>query len=650
MPASDSARDDREAAVFGAEAWRVPGSVDFIGFAGNDVIVASQSGAVVRYGRDGARHIIAEGALPDVADVAMHDGALYLASESIVRVDLAGGTVKPVDLGQAAYALAIAGNRAVVGDSIEGPLRIVDVAKHTVLAELEHSRGYTSPYIVGDRVIAGRNQRAAGIWNLQTGKRERAFAVGNATLFAMSPDGKLIATGAFYAGTLQAIDINEIASGERTATINLSCSPGAIAFSPASDRLAIACQDEVRVIKAPTGEEIAKLAGPRSYVRTIAWSPSGDLLALGGNDNVLHAWRTDTWQPLSRVTGSRGEIRELAVAGRFLASHSWGDSSAWLWVTDLVKPAIELGGKDREILSVAGDGDGILVALTMTPGNERRASIERWRGVSRIAQATLPSGRFGMAPLVRALGPVRGGGVWFTAEGRVTVLDPDLRPRWTSPMTTDDPDITDGDADATATGATIVLRSGNTLSVISGIERRVLATRPYTGCGSSGPKISPDGKRFALIDAKGVFVFSTQDAKPIASLGLPTEDTAERTIAWSNRGEVLALAGPSLVAWNVDAKSATSMSAANVLSLAVDGDRVYFGRNDGTIARRSLTSMRATAKALPITEPAACGEHGGSMFGSLGGLGDSDQPRGRLPDEGTYDEPDSTMPDFNEAD
>jgi WD40 repeat protein len=643
VPAGDRAREDREAAVFGTEAWRVPGSVDFIGFDGNDFIVASQSGAVVRYGRDGARRIIAERALPDVADVAMHDGALYLANESIVRVDLAGGAVKPVDLGQTAYALAIAGNRAIVGDSGEGPLRIVDVAKRTVLAELEHSRGYNSPSIVGDRVIAGRSQRAAGIWNLQSGKRERAFAVGNATLFAMSPDGRLIATGAFYAGSLQAIDINEVATGERTATINLSCSPGALAFSPASDRLAIACQEEVRVVKAPSGEEIAKLAGPRSYVRTIAWSPAGDLLALGGNDNVLHAWRTDTWQPLSRVTGSRGEIRELAVAGRFLVSHSWGDSSAWLWVTDLVKPAIELGGKDREILSVAGDGDGILVALTRTPGTERRASIERWRGVSRIAQATLPSGRFGMAPLVRALGPVRGGGVWFTAEGRVTVLDPELRPRWTSPSTADDPeDIADGDADATADGATIVLRAGKTLSVISGVERRTLATQPYSGCGSSGPTVSPDGKRFALIDPKGVFVFSTQDAKLIASLGLPTDDDAERAIEWSRRGEVLALAGSSLVAWDVDGKSAVAMPAANVLSLAVDGDRVYFGRNDGTIARRSLTSMRSAATVLPITRPAACEEQGGSAFGTLGGFGGDDEPRGRLPDDGAYDEPDPT--------
>ena len=428
-----TSRDDREAAVFGAEAWRVPGSVDFIGFAGDNMIVATQGGAVVRFARDGTRTIIAERALADVTDVAMQGDALLLANEQIVRVDLGNGATSHLDLGRSTSALAVANGRAVVGEGGEGPLRVIDLATRKVIAELEHSRGYVAPHIVGDWVLAGRYERAAAIWQLATGKRHRVFAVGNSTLFAMSPDRQLIATGTFHASSLYVIDVHRIDSGERTAMIGVSCSPSALAFSPASDRLALACDDEVHVVKVPGGDEVAKLAGSRSYVRSLAWSPTGDILALGGNDNVLHAWRTDSWQPLSLVTGSRGAIRELAVAGRFLASHSWGDSSAWLWVTDLVKPAIELGGKGREILAVAGDGDDILVAVNTSPDAERRASIERWRGVSRVAQTSLRSGRFGMSPLVRGLGPVRGGGVWFTAEGHVTILDAELRPRWTSP-------------------------------------------------------------------------------------------------------------------------------------------------------------------------------------------------------------------------
>ncbi len=622
----------------------MPGSVDFIGFAGDDILVASQSGAVVRFARDGARRIVAEGALVDVADVAMTDGAVFLANEKIVRVDLATGAISPVDPGQNAYALAIAGNRAIVGDTGEAPLRVVDLAKHAVVAELEHSRGYGSPRIVGDRVIAGRYQRAAGIWDLATGKRERAFAVGNATLFAMSPDATLIATGAFFAGSLQAIDINELETGTRIASISLPCGIDAIAFAPGSDRLAIACDDEVRIVKARGGEEIAKLPGSRSYVRTIEWSPTGDLLAFGGNDNVLHAYRTDSWQPVSRVTGSRGEIRELAVAGRFLVSHSWGDSSAWIWVTDLVKPAIELGGKDRHVLSVAGDGDGILVALTQTPGTDRRASIERWRGVSRVAQSTLPTGRHGMAPLVRNLGPVLGGGVWFTAEGRVTILDADLRPRWTSPSVTDpdrDPtDIGDGYASASRTGTTIVLKTGSMLSVIDGLERRVVTSAPYDGCGSTPPAVSPDGKQFALLDTHGIVVFSTETAKQTASLGVATDDGAERALTWARDGELLALGGPARVAWNVGANTAVTMPAPNVISLAVDGDRVYLGRNDGTVVRRSWTSLRAGGRPLPITKPEACEDEGGAMMGAFGRLGGSDETRGRLDDKGAYDEPD----------
>ncbi|MBS1118632.1 MAG: Anaphase-promoting complex subunit 4 domain [Deltaproteobacteria bacterium] len=646
---TDSLRDVREGDVFGAETWRVPGLVEYIGFSGDDIVVATQGGAIARFGRDGTRHIVVEGALADVAGVAMQDDSLVMASDRIIRVDLRTGAASPVDLGHSAYALAVANGRAVVGEGREGPLRVIDIATGKVLTELEHSRGYVSPRIVGDWVLAGRDERAAGIWELATGKRHRAFAVGNATLYAMSPDRQLIATGNFFAASENAIDINRIDTGARTGTIRLSCSPDALAFAPASDRLAIACKDEIRIVKAPGGEQVAKLPGSRAHVRSLEWSPTGDLLALGGNDSILHVWRTDTWEPLTRVTGSRGEIREIKVTGRYLVAHSLAGNSAWLWVTDLVKPVIELGGVGREILTVEGDGNDVLVALMSSAGGEPRAVVERWRGVSRVAQAALPAARTGLPPLVRALGPIAGGGVWFTAEGRVTVLDADLRPRWTSPLTTDPKDPTAigyGNAGATKNGAVIALHAGGKLSIVSGIERRLAASERYVGCGNTPPAVSPDGKRVALLDPKGIFVFDASTAKVIASRGVPTDDEDPRALAWSGDGELVALAGRLLVAWNVTANTAIVMpSAPSAITLAIDHDRIYFGRNDGTVARRSLSAMRRGAKPFPIATPAACEDEGGTMgLASFGRLGGSDAPRGRLDDAGAYDEPDPPIP------
>jgi hypothetical protein len=96
--------------------------------------------------------------------------------------------------------------------------------------------------------------------------------------------------------------------------------------------------------------------------------------------------------------------------------------------------------------------------------------------------------------------------------------------------------------------------------------------------------------------------------------------------------------------WSVDANSASAVPAPNAVSLAVDRDRLYLGRNDGTVARRSLAVLRASAKPVKLAKPEACEQEGGGMFGALGRLGGSDEPRGRLPDDGAYDEPDPEMP------
>lgn len=638
---------DRDAVVFGAEAWRVPGTVDFIGFAGDDTIVATQGGTVVRFGPDGARRVIAEGVLDDITGFALHDGALVLAGGRALRVELATGGAQPVALGGAVRALALAGGRAVVGEGGEAPLRVVEVARPEAAIALEHSRGFGSPAIAGDWVIAGRSRRAVGVWELATGKRHRVFALGDSAVYALAPDHRLIATGTFHEAGAWAVDVHRVDDGARTATIRSACHPSAAAFSPAGDRLAIACKEEVRVVAVPGGEAIATLPGPGAYVRALAWSPAGDRLALGGNDHVLHVWRTDPWRPLSQVTGSRGDVDALAVSGRFLVTHSWGDQSAWLWATDQRQPAVELGGPGREIMAIAAAGDEILVAVTHTSGGERRASIERWRGATRVAHAPL-TGRWG-SPLVRAVGALDGGGAWLTAEGRVTVLDAALRPRWTSPAATDTDDPTvlgDGEAGATRTGRRIVLRAEGRLTVIAGDERRVVASQPFASCAATPPAVSPGGHRAALLGLDGITVIDAATAEVVASLAIATEPDAARAITWPTDDELVALAGDALVAWRPAAGAAVTLPAPNAVAVALDGDRIYLGRNDGTVARRAWSALRATARPFPLAPVAGCAPEGGSLFGVFG-FGD-DGRRGRLDDAGAYDEPDPAPPELDD--
>jgi hypothetical protein len=635
-PATTPTRDTT-AAVFGDEAWRTPGSIDHIDFVGDRIVVTTDDGSVVAFDRTGARRVLAEDVLPWVSGTGrLGEHALLLAGERPTVVDLRAGTSRPFDAKLEVRRLATAGTRALIGGKTGTPLTVFDLERMTPGIALEQTRHFEEPVIVGDWAVAARPQKTVGIWDLATGKRHRIFGLGNTSAFALSSDHELLAVGTFPGQPHWAVDVYRVEDGTRTATIGFACNPDALAINATSDRLAIACDEEVRVVKLPGGEPVTTLPGTQAYVRTLAWSPKGDLLALGGNDNILHVWSTRDWTRLDHVKGSRGDVRELDVAGRTLVSHAWGDSSAWLWSTETAKPIIELGGPGRDVFATATDANVTLVALTVNGGKE--AVIERWRGPARVDHVVLPASTYGLTALVRELGHVAGGGLWYTAGGRLVVLDQRLAQAWALPAPdTDELNPPDGEASATADARRVALYGSQTLTVADAIEQRVVVQAPYP-CGGTHA-ISPDGKRVAFVDDRGVTVLDAETAKLIGSLAFPIEPTGDRAIAWSGTDVVAAVAGSKLVAWTPGAATADVMPAPNTTSLAFSADHVYLGRTDGTVARRSLTALRASATALAVKPAPACDENE-DRAGMFGGGSFGTKHRGRLPDDGAYDEDD----------
>lgn len=56
----------------------------------------------------------------------------------------------------------------------------------------------------------------------------------------------------------------------------------------------------------------AHLRGHEQEVCGLAWSPSGDQLASGGNDNLLHVWSSSREQPLHRLTAHQAAVKAVA--------------------------------------------------------------------------------------------------------------------------------------------------------------------------------------------------------------------------------------------------------------------------------------------------------------------------------------------------
>ncbi len=134
--------------------------------------------------------------------------------------------------------------------------------------------------------------RDVGSWTIET-MRHRGYA----SVAALSPDEKLIATGG-----LDGI---------------------------------------VRLWDTSNGEFVRALVGHGYYVYGLAWSPDGKYLATSGSyDYTVRIWETSSWQPVRLMKGFDGYTHFLAWSpnGRTLAI-AGGSPSGFIWCWDVDRPA-----------------------------------------------------------------------------------------------------------------------------------------------------------------------------------------------------------------------------------------------------------------------------------------------------------------------
>ncbi|MHC4177040.1 MAG: WD40 repeat domain-containing protein [Planctomycetota bacterium] len=194
---------------------------------------------------------------------------------------------------------------------------------------------------------------------------------------SFSPDGRWLASAAYDS---RAIDLWDMATGKRTRTVDLS--PGGathVAFSPDSRMLAAAEFDNaVRVWGVSTGKPISEEAvGHRGTVNGVAFLGDTHMVATSSDDGTVRVWEARTGRQRFRVEHRAGEgsrykagllcwVRTLAASpnGKLVASSSL-DDTVRLW--DAVT--------GRQIYRLPGHGEvGGRRALVFTPDGTRFAS------------------------------------------------------------------------------------------------------------------------------------------------------------------------------------------------------------------------------------------------------------------------------------
>jgi WD40 repeat protein len=178
---------------------------------------------------------------------------------------------------------------------------------------------------------------------------------------AISPDGRLIASGFLYEG----IKVWEVESGLLLRSLRgHTASVNSISFSPDSQCLASGSRDcTIKLWDVYAGQEIRTLDGHYGEVRAVTFSPDGFWLASGSTDSTVRLWRVITGREVQPFIGHERPVTSAVFSpdGRYIASGSL-DRTIKLWDVNTGREVKRFEGHTEGVASLAYSPDGQLLA------------------------------------------------------------------------------------------------------------------------------------------------------------------------------------------------------------------------------------------------------------------------------------------------
>lgn len=142
-----------------------------------------------------------------------------------------------------------------------------------------------------------------------------------------SASGKLMAVASSYG-----LYMYDAESLQRLRFVDLGGYCTAAQFSPNDELIAVAAEKDIQVLRASDLSSIRRLTGHTDWVRAVAFSPDGSLLATGSDDRTIRIWRVGDGAAVSTLTGHAMGVTGVGFSGdgRTLATSS-GDGTVRLW-------------------------------------------------------------------------------------------------------------------------------------------------------------------------------------------------------------------------------------------------------------------------------------------------------------------------------
>lgn len=225
------------------------------------------------------------------------------------------------------------------------------------------------------------------------------LGMGAATTLQWHPQGNLLAIGSTAGVYLYA--------GEpltRIEHIEPNCWTNALAFSPSGDTLALGCADgQIRLWQIPLAKTLQTLAGSSSSPKALTFSPDGLLLAYGRQDGSLTVWDTRTQQTRWQIAAHRGSINGVAFSsgsadGLLQLASAGNDGRLRLWQAENGTALGELATNETSLFTLAArpEPQGLPRLLA---GGGNNTTLRLWDGVSGVPHLPLQAHKTGLRAL-----------------------------------------------------------------------------------------------------------------------------------------------------------------------------------------------------------------------------------------------------------
>ena len=230
------------------------------------------------------------------------------------------------------------------------------------IATLEHEFPVSSLAFSPDGTLASGSLEKVELWDVATREPIATLAHSHwVSSVAFSPDGNTLASSLQEFNTVQLRDAttNKVTTLEGHTDLVPS-----VRFSPDGTLLASGSWDgTVKLWDMAAQEEVATLEGHTDRVHSVAFSPDGTLLASGSRDGTVKLWDVATRENTATLEGHEGGARSVVFSpdGNLLASGT-GRGPIKLWDVATREVTVTLEGHGRGVNSVVFSPDGTILA------------------------------------------------------------------------------------------------------------------------------------------------------------------------------------------------------------------------------------------------------------------------------------------------